>query len=362
MIIFLPEAVRTKPAHPKEISTAEIKQEVIANGLEFPWALTFLPDGNMLVTERPGQMRIVSMDGNISEPLRNVPEVFYEGQGGLLDVITDPDDEIYFSYAEPGKDGKASTAVAKAQLSENSLENVQVLFSQKPKVSGGNHFGSRLAVTPDNHLFIGLGERFDYSEKAQQLDNHFGKVIRLNLDGSVPEDNPFVDQEDALPEIWSYGHRNIQGMDVHPATGKVWIHEHGPRGGDEINIPEAGKNYGWPEASYGSNYSMIPIEDSHAAQGFEEPLYYWKPSIAPSGMLIYSGNLFDDWQGDIFVGALAGQHLAHLKMNGSNVKKEYQMLTELEQRIRDVAQGPDGAIYVLTDSDDGQIIRLSPAN
>lgn len=335
----------------------------VVDGLEHPWALDFLPDGRALVTERPGRLRILQTDGTLSEPLAGVPAVHHEGQGGLLDVLAAPDfdesKQIYFTYAEPGTDDTAGTAVAMATLGENSLENVTVIFRQQPKVEGDNHFGSRLAFDGEGYLFIGLGERFDYSEQAQTLDNHLGKVIRLHADGSVPEDNPFVDTEGALPEIWSYGHRNIQGMATHPQTGKVWLHEHGPRGGDEINIPQAGQNYGWPEASYGSHYSFIPIEDNHSEQGFAEPIHHWTPSIAPSGMVFYTGDAIPQWKGNVFVGALAKTHLARLKLDANTVVEEEQLLAEHEARIRDVTQGPDGVLYVLTDSDNGEIWKLS---
>lgn len=350
-----------------QFSLAEIKTpvriETIARGLENPWALAFLPDGRMLVTERPGRMRVIAKDGTLSAPLANVPDVLDKGQGGLLDVALSPDFKtdrlIYFSYAEPAED-KAGTAVARAKLAETTLENVEVIFRQKPKVTGGNHFGSRLAFAADGNLFIGLGERFDYSEKAQTLDNHLGKVIRIRPDGSVPVDNPFVGRKEALPEIWSYGHRNIQGAAIHPQSGQLWIHEHGPRGGDEINIPQAKKNYGWPEACYGSQYSFIPIPDDHKGQGFEEPVHYWDPSIAPSGMLFYRGETYPQWKGNLFIGSLKETYLARLELDGEKVVREEKLLGDLDVRIREVEQGPDGAIYVLTDADDGQVVRVVP--
>jgi glucose/arabinose dehydrogenase len=335
-----------------------------ATGLENPWGMEFLPDGRALVTERPGRLRIVDKQGKLSEPIQQVPAVFAEGQGGLLDVILAPDFKqsrmIYLSYAEPGKDKKAGTAVARAKLVDDRLEDLTVIFRQEPKVEGNNHFGSRLAFASDEHLFITLGERFDYSENSQTLDNHLGKVIRLNADGSVPKDNPFVNQKGALPEIWSYGHRNSQGAAVHPQTGKLWMHEHGARGGDEINISQAGKNYGWPKASYGSHYSFLPIPDDHKGQGFMDPIHYWTPSIAPSGMLFYTGKAFPEWQGDLFVGALAETHLAHLELDGERVVKENKLLVNQEKRIRDVEQGPDGAIYLLVDDEEGEILTLRP--
>lgn len=344
--------------------SASVKVETVLEDLNHPWALTFLPDGRMLVTERPGRLRIVAADGTLSAPLGNVPEVYAMGQGGLLDVILAPDFAdsrmIYFSYAEPGEDELAGTAVARGRLADTKLENVEVIFRQEPKKVGNNHFGSRLAFAPDGTLFIGLGERYAYSEYSQRLDNHLGKVVRIHPDGSVPGDNPFTGRDNAKPEIWSYGHRNIQGMDIHPRTGEVWIHEHGPRGGDEINILQKGENYGWPDASYGSHYSFIPIEDDHASQGFIEPVYHWTPSIAPSGMLFYTGDMFPGWRDNLFVGSLAETHLARLELDGQTVTHEEKLLDDPGWRIRDVAQGPDGAIYLLTDEENGRILRLTP--
>jgi glucose/arabinose dehydrogenase len=340
----------------------------VAEGLEHPWALAFLPDRRMLVTERPGRLRMIDEKGNVSAPLKGVPEVFAEGQGGLLDVLVDPNFDsnqtLYLCYAEE-QDGKAGTALASARWQETkgsipSLQQVQVIFRQLPKVKGDNHWGCRLAVDKKRYLFITLGDRFNYSEQAQTLDNHMGKVIRIHTDGTVPEDNPFVNDKKALPEIWSYGHRNSQGAAIHPETGSLWMHEHGPRGGDEINITEPGKNYGWPEASYGSHYSFIPIPDEHKEKGFTEPAYYWTPSIAPSGMLFYSGKAFPEWKGNLFVGALAGMKLVRLELEGNKPVKEENLLQEKEERIRDVREGPEGFIYVLTDSEEGRILRLEP--
>lgn len=352
------------PAVPVNIIKSEKAQftiQTITNKLENPWALAVLPEGRLLVTERPGRMRIVSTQGQLSAPLANLPRVFNDGQGGLLDVILDPDfasnKTIYFSYAEAeGK--KAGTTVAKAELTETSLQNVQIIFRQQPRVEGGNHFGSRLAIAPDGKLFIGLGVRFNYAEKAQTLDNHMGKVVRINTDASVPSDNPYTATTANLPEIWSHGHRNIQGAAIHPQTGQLWVHEHGPKGGDEINIPQPGKNYGWPKASYGSHYSMLPIPDEHAGKGFEEPAHSWNPSIAPSGMMFYTGAMFPQWKNNLFVGALAGQHVARLEMAGKKVMHEERLLTTLDARIRDVRQATDGSIYLLTDEDNGRILRL----
>lgn len=353
----------TFPASAQEFpsSPGTLKVTAIAKGLEHPWGMEFLPDGRMLVTERPGRLRIISAEGKMSQPLSGVPKVFAEGQGGLLDVALDPDFSqnqlIYFSFAEE-EGGKAGTAVAKAILKERGLENVRVIFRQQPKVEGPNHWGSRLTFGRDGTLYVTLGERFNYSEKAQTLDNHMGKVVRIKTDGSVPTDNPFVSRKDALPEIWSYGHRNMQGAALNPESGELWTAEHGPRGGDEINIDQAGKNYGWPEASYGSHYSMLPIPDDHAKHGYTEPTFYWNPSVSPSGMMFYTGEKFADWKGDLFVGALSGTALIRLDIENGKIVKEERLLQNLEERIRDVRQGPDGWIYLITDSDDGKILRV----
>jgi len=343
----------------------DVKQ--LARGLDHPWGMAFLPDGNLLVTERAGRLRIVKPDGQISEPVKNVPAVYAIKQGGLLDVVLDPNftanQLIYLSYAEPLDTSEgtiAGTVIARAEFIDSSLKNLKVIFRQTPKVHGGVHFGSRLAFAPDGNLFITLGERGDHMEEAQNTANHLGAIIRISPDGSVPDDNPFVNDANAKPEIWSYGHRSTQGAAIHPETGALWIHEHGPRGGDEINIPKPGRNYGWPNASYGVHYSMIPIKDEHAEQGYEEPIYFWTPSVAPSGMLFYTGKLFPEWQGNLFVGTLAGQHLIKLSVSHDKVLSEEKLL-ENTMRFRDVEQGPDGAIYLLTDEDDGKILKLIPA-
>jgi aldose sugar dehydrogenase len=335
--------------------------EVIASGLNHPWGMAFLPNGQLLVTERVGRLRIISTDGNISKPLKGVPAVLSKGQGGLLDVVLDPDFSnnriIYLSYAEPQLN-KAGTAVAKAKLVNTALENVEVIFRQHPRTEGANHFGSQLVFAPDGNLFITLGDRFDYMDEAQQVDNHLGKVVRIKRNGSAPRNNPFAKNSEAMPEIWSYGHRHIQGAAIHPESGKLWIHEHGPRGGDEINIPEPGKNYGWPKASYGIHYWLAPIKDEHAEQGFEEPIYYWTPSIAPSGMLFYTGELFPEWRNNLFIGALAGRHLVRLVIKDNKILREEKLLKD-SARIRDVAQGPEGAIYLLTDEENGKLLKLT---
>ena len=350
------------PAAPK----SEIKVEPVAKGLLHPWALQFLPDGRMLVTERPGRMRLIGKDGRLSPPLQGVPEVVAQSQGGLLDVALGPDFArsglIYFTYSEPRR-GRNGTSLARAKLVRSGdggrLEDVRVIFRQEPAASGGLHFGSRLAFAKDGTLFVTLGERFQ-RDYAQDLSRHWGKVIRINPDGSVPRDNPFVGREGALPEIWSYGHRNPQAAAIHPVTGKLWIVEHGARGGDEINIPEAGKNYGWPVITYGIDYSGAKIGVGTKKEGMEQPIYYWDPSIAPSGMAFYTGDLFPQWKGNLFVGALVQEHLARLVLDGEKVVAEERLLTDLHERIRDVRQGPDGALYLLTDSAEGRVLRVVP--
>jgi len=335
---------------------------LVAEGLQFPWGMAFMPDGNVLVTEKVGRLRIITPDGKVSEPIKGVPAVFFQQQGGLLDVALDPEFAknrlIYLSYAEP-EGSRAGTAVARAELKDGSLENLQVIFRQVPKVLGPVHFGSRLAFAPDGNLFITLGDRGDYMEEAQNLSNHIGKIIRIRPDGSVPSDNPFVNNPQAKPEIWSYGHRSVQGATIHPQTGALWIHEHGPKGGDEINIPQAGKNYGWPKANYGMHYNGTPIKHEHAEQDFEEPIHYWVPSIAPSGMVFYTGKLFPAWRGNLFVGALAGRQLVRLTTGDNKILSEERLLTNT-LRFRDVEQGPDGALYLLTDEDNGKLLKLSP--
>jgi glucose/arabinose dehydrogenase len=340
-----------------------VRVETVAEGLEHPWGLAFLPDGRMLVTERPGRLTLVGPAGTTA--ISGTPEVAAGGQGGLLDVALDPNFTqnrlIYLSYAEAG-DGGAGTAVARGRLSEDlkSFEQSEVIFRQLPKVSGSAHFGSRLVFAPDGKLFITLGERFNYRDRAQTLDNHLGKVARINPDGSVPADNPFAGRDGARPEIWSYGHRNPQSAAINPDTGKLWVIEHGARGGDELNVPEAGKNYGWPVISYGVNYDGSKIGEGTAKEGMEQPLRYWVPSFAPSGMAFYSGDLFPAWKGDLFVGALAGQELVRIDLEKGEVRGDERLLTDLGERIRDVRQGPDGALYVLTDSPDGKVLKLVP--
>lgn len=361
-----PQAQGQAPRSPTPKATeGVVRVETVARGLEHPWALEFLPDGRMIVTERPGRLRIVDRSGGVSAPLAGVPEVQTGGQGGLLDVALDPSFTdsrlIYLSYAEPGEGG-AGTAVARARLGENRLEGLEVIYRQQPKVQGGNHFGSRLAFTRDGKLFITQGERYSEREKAQDLSTLFGKVVRINPDGSVPDDNPFVGRPGARPEIWSYGHRNVQAATIHPETGQLWTVEHGARGGDELNHPEAGKNYGWPVITYGIDYSGARIGEGTAKPGMEQPVYYWDPVIAPSGMQFYTGDKFPGWKGSVLIGSLRGA-LVRLELQGGRVVREERYSDgELENRIRDVKQGPDGLVYVVTDESNGRILKVSPAS
>jgi aldose sugar dehydrogenase len=341
--------------------------ETVARGLSHPWALAFLPDGRLLVTERPGRMRIVSKDGKLSPPLSGVPPVFARSQGGLHDVALDgaftSNQTLYFCYAEPTHGG-ARTSMARARLAAGEpprLDEVRVIFRQQGPLSSGNHFGCRIVPMPDGTLFLTMGDHFTYRDEAQNLGNHLGKIVRIRPDGSAPPDNPFAERKGALPEIWSYGHRNAQGAALNPASGKLWMHEHGPRGGDEINVPEAGKNYGWPVIGYGIDYSGAKIHESTRKAGMEQPIYYWVPSIAPSGMAFYTGDLFPAWKGNLFVGALAGQVLVRLELDGERVVKEERLLRELGERIRDVRNGPDGALWLLTDNANGRVLRVTPA-
>ena len=335
----------------------------VVGELDHPWGLAFLPNGDMLVTERSGQLRIVR-DGVLDpKPIEGVPDVYASGQGGLLDVALHPKFEdnrlVYLSYAGRGAGG-AGTEVVRGKLAGNRLVNVEVIFRVSPKTSGSNHYGSRLLFAPDGTLFITTGDRYNYLDHAQDTGDHLGTIVRVRDDGSVPDDNPFVGRAGARPEIYSYGHRNVQGIALRPGDNVVWAHEHGPRGGDEVNILKPGANYGWPAITYGIDYSGAIISDKTEAPGMEQPVVYWDPSIAPSGMAFYDGDRFPKWRGDLFVGALAHTHLRRLELDGIRVVKQEVLLEKLGERIRDVRAGPDGLIYVLTDSSDGQILRLEP--
>ncbi|WP_273829267.1 PQQ-dependent sugar dehydrogenase [Pseudomonas sp. SBT1-2] len=339
----------------------------VVEGLDHPWALAFLPDRQgILVTERPGNLRLVGADGKLSAPLGGVPQVWAKGQGGLLDVVLSPDFKqdrlVYLSYAEGGGEGgTAGTAVGRGRLSEDlkTLKDFQVIFRQAPKLSTGNHFGSRLVFDRDGYLFITLGENNE-RPTAQDLDKLQGKIVRLYPDGRIPEDNPFVGQPGVRPEIWSYGHRNPQGAALNPWSGTLWDNEHGPKGGDEINLIERGKNYGWPLATHGINYSGAPIPEAEGktAPGTVGPRHVWEKSPGISGMAFYDGDRFKAWQHNLFIGALASQELIRLQFDGDKVGHEERLLGELKERIRDVRQGPDGYLYVLTDEDKGTLYKV----
>jgi len=354
------EAPRSPTPAPSKLA---LKTTDVARGLEHPWGLAFLPDGRMLVTERPGRLRIATPDGTLSPPLTGLPPIYARGQGGLLDVALSPgfaqDRFVYVSFSEPG-DGGAGTAVARGRLGERALEATQVIWRQQPKVEGPNHWGSRLVFRPDGTLFVTLGERYTYRERAQDLSVTLGKVVRINADGSIPRDNPFVGRADTRPEIWSYGHRNVQAAAL-DARGQLWTVEHGARGGDELNNPQPGKNYGWPVITYGVDYSGARIGIGTAKAGMEQPVYYWDPVIAPSGATFYTGSAFPDWRGDLLIGSLTPGLLVRLRLQDGRVVQEERYLAELHERIRDVVQSPDGGLYVLTDNPRGRILRVDPA-
>jgi glucose/arabinose dehydrogenase len=359
-------------AYSPAVAQTAVRTEVIAQGLENPWAVAFIDGGRMLVTERPGRMRLVQPGGQLGSPLEGLPRIDAGGQGGLLDVIADSgfarNRMIYFCYSEPAGAGASgnSTALASARLSDDAtrLEQLKVLFSQRPKFSSRQHFGCRIVENPDGTLFLTLGDRLSRMQDAQTLDTHHGKVVRVRKDGSVPPDNPFAGNNaahpGALPEIWSYGHRNVQGATLGP-DGRLWTHEHGPQGGDEINRPEAGKNYGWPVITYGENYGGGKIGAGLTAKaGMEQPLHQWTPSIAPSGMTFLRSERYGkSWQGNLFIGSLKFRYLDRLELRDGKVAREEKLLQDVG-RVRDVREGPDGLLYILTDDSNGKLIRLLP--
>lgn len=368
LIAALGWTICTAQAAPRSFDSAAgaVEVVVVARGLEHPWALAFLPDGRILVTERPGRMRLVGRDGTLSAPLAGVPEVHARGQGGLHDVVLAPDfaesRRIYFCYAEP-RAPDSGTTLAQARLSDSGLEDLRVIFRQQPSWAGQHHFGCRIVFENADTLYLTLGERNRPREKAQTLDNHLGKIVRLHADGSVPDDNPFVERANAQPEIWSWGHRNAQGAALHPDTGRLWLHEHGPQGGDEINVPEPGLNYGWPVITYGREYSGAKVgKGITEAPGMEQPIHYWVPSIAPSGMAFYTAERFVPWKNNLFVGSLKFGQLVRLELDGEKVVHEERLLEGLNQRIRDVRQGPDGYLYLVTDEADGRVLRVGLAS
>ncbi len=350
---------------PEARSGVTIHAQEIASGLDHPWAIVFLPDGRMLITERAGRLRVVTREGRISAPIEGLPRVHAQGQGGLLDVVLSPgfaaDRTIYWSYAEPRDDGRG-TSVARGRLSADMtrVENVQVIFRQMPARESGGHYGSRLVFDREGRLFVTLGERQRPESRAlaQDLLTTLGKVVRINADGSVPADNPFVGRADARPEIWSYGHRNVQGADLNPDTGVLWTIEHGPRGGDELNIPRAGLNYGWPIVGYGIDYDGSPQHESSQREGMEQPVYYWDPVIAPGDMDFYRGSLFP-WRGDILIAGLNSQALVRLNIEGERVTGEERFALGVG-RIRDITESEDGVLWIVTDEGNGRVLRLTP--
>lgn len=337
---------------------------IVTKGLEYPWGLAFLPDGRRLVTERPGRLRLVASDGTLDpQPVAGLPTIAAQGQGGLLDVALHPqfrDNQlVYLSYAARGTGG-IGTEVARGRLVDHRLENVEVLYRQAPKSGTGRHFGSRLVFDREGRLYITQGDRGEM-ERAQKLDDLAGKIVRLNADGKVPADNPFVNRAGVRPEIYSLGNRNVQGAALHPVTGELWTHEHGPQGGDEVNVIRAGRNYGWPTITYGVEYGIgTKIGEGTHKAGMEQPLHIWVPSIAPSGLAFYQGDRFPRWRNDLFVGALRSQILVRLRFDGEKLMREERLLEGVLGRLRDVRSGPDGYLYLLTDSPNGAIARLEP--
>ncbi|MGX5734686.1 PQQ-dependent sugar dehydrogenase [Bosea thiooxidans] len=345
-------------------SAGELAVETVASGLEHPWGLAFLPDGRMLVTERPGRIRIVGKDGRLSPAISGVPSVVARGQGGLLGLALDPafaqNRLVYFSFSD-ARSGGNGTSVARGRLNEQgtALTEISVIFRQMPAVASNMHFGSRLVFDRTGALFVTVGDRYSQRDQAQNPANHIGKMIRIRPDGNVPADNP--KKPGWAPEIWSIGHRNIQGAALHPQTGQLWTAEHAARGGDEINTPKAGLNYGWPVISYGIDYSGAKIGEGTAKPGLEQPLFYWDPSIAPSGATFYTGTAWPGWKNSLFVGALAGSMLVRFSIESEKVAGEERLLTHIGERIRDVVQGPDGLLYLLSDEANGKVLRVRPA-
>jgi aldose sugar dehydrogenase len=342
----------------------EFRLVEVAAGLANPWSLAFLPGGDMLVTERPGRLRLIRSGRLERQPIAGVPKVVARGQGGLLDVAVHPrfaeNGLIYLSFAGEGEGG-VGTEVVRARLNGEKLENPELVFHVWPKTAGGNHFGSRLLFAPDGNLFVTLGERYSYRDQAQNVTNHLGKIVRIRDDGSVPDDNPFKNQTNARGEIYSYGHRNSQGIALRPGTSEIWMHEHGPRGGDELNLLKPGANYGWPRITYGINYDGSVVSEKKDAPGMEQPVVFWAPSIAPSGMAFYDGDKIPAWKGDLFVGALALVHLRRIRLEGRRVVEQEVLLDGLHERIRDVRSGPDGFLYIVTDdSSNGRVLRIEP--
>lgn len=339
--------------------------ETVADGLNYPWSLAFLPDGRMLVTERAGSLRIIQNGELLASPVSGVPEVFASSQGGLLDVLVDPDfsdnNRIYLSFAHGNRNANA-TRIIRARLQGQNLEDIEVLFTAKPMKDTPVHYGGRMIWLNDGTLVLGLGDGFDYREQAQRLDNHFGKIVRIHKDGSIPADNPFIDQADALDEIYSYGHRNIQGLIFDALTNTLWQHEHGPRGGDEVNRIEPGTNYGWPIATHGIDYSGALISPFSSRPEMIDPELVWTPSIAPSGMTLYRGEQFPEWDGDLLVTALVDRHVRWIDLDSDRIVGQETLFEEIGQRLRDIRTGPNGALYILTDANPGQVLRVTSAD
>ena len=363
-----PRAVQAAPSVHESEKGSYAVTELVA-GLEHPWGLAFLPGGDMLVTERPGRLRRISKAGQVSAPITGLPDIFVDGQAGLLDVAVSPtfakDNLVYLSFAEPTLRGnKAGTAVVRGVLQGGALQDTKVVYRQEPKLSHGTHVGSRLVFDDAGHLFVTQGDNRLAAAAAQELDKLPGKLVRIWPDGRIPDDNPFVKRDGARGEIWSYGHRNMQGAALHPVTRQIWTSEHGPMGGDELNIPQAGRNYGWPVITHGIDYNGRPVAGAvgKSAPGMEQPHHVWAKSPALSGMAFYTGDLFPQWSGNLFLGSLAASELIRLELDGDKVTHEERLLGALQLRIRDVRQGPEGAIYVLTDAGDGKLLRITPTD
>ncbi|MHA6280254.1 PQQ-dependent sugar dehydrogenase [Salinimicrobium sp. CAU 1759] len=359
MLLFSLTAMAQKPT--VKTDAGAIKIDVIKEGLDHPWGMAFLPDGRLLVTERAGTLRILDKNNNLSAPLSGTPEVLAQGQGGMLDVVLHPNFDqnklVYLSFAEPGPNGTATTALGRGKLEGNSLHGFETIFRMEPKVEGPNHFGGRIIFTPENDIFLTLAERFKF-EPAQDLSSHLGTVVRLNEDGTASEENPSFDAENALAEIWSYGHRNIESAALHPETGDLWVAEMGPMGGDELQIASAGKNYGWPVVSWGDNYDGSEIPDPTTHPKFADAVIHWTPTISPSGMIFYDGNVFPEWKNSMMIGGLTSTGIVRVNVDGEQAREVERI--PLSVRVRDVEQGPDGTIWVLTDEDNGKILQLKP--
>lgn len=345
------------------VSSAEYHLKTVAGGLDFPWSIAFLPNGDYLVSMRSGELRRVTATGEVGEPIAGTPETYVAGQGGYFDIVLDPDfaknREVYLSYAGGTPEANATT-ITKAKLTDDGFTESKVIFAVSPTKDTPQHYGGKMLFLPDNTLLLTTGDGFDYREAAQDKFSQLGKIIRINRDGSVPNDNPFADGKDGDPGVYSWGHRNPQGLALDSNAGAIYMHEHGPKGGDELNLVEPGKNYGWPAVTYGINYSGAYVSPLQEAPGVTPPLHHWTPSIAPSGMAFYDGYAFPGWRGSLFVGALVDREVRRLRVEDGSITEEEALFSELDERIRDVRVGPDGLLYILTDSDEGKIIRVLP--